>query len=100
MSLEDQLKQLRITEKPAESGCGCGCSPQLPELVVAPIPGRIRHGAIHGAIGVLTPGEAIVLVAPHDPKPLLAEIAARPEPFEVTYLDNDESSWRIKIERL
>lgn len=95
--MEDKLKDLRITEQ--KKGCGCGCAPEIPELVVAPIPHRIRHGAIHGALSVLNPGEALILVAPHDPKPLLAEVSQREEPFEIDYLDEADGQWRIKITR-
>lgn len=64
--------ELPVTEK---GGCGCGGHDEaLPELDARTIPHAIRHGAILGALGQLTPGKGLVLVAPHDPQPLLRQI--------------------------
>lgn len=51
------------------SGCGCGCAPEAgdPELDVRGVPHALRHGTVFGALGAVPAGEAMVLVAPHDP---------------------------------
>ena len=39
-----------------------------------------------------------MLVAPHDPKPLLAQLADL-GPITVTYLDEGPDAWRLRITR-
>ena len=40
------------------------------------------------------------LVAPHDPKPLLAQIAGREgEAVEVTYLERGPEAWTLRLSR-
>ena len=64
-------------QEPAQSGgCGCGCNheAELPRLDARPFPPRLRHPAILGAVSSLNVGEAMELVAPHVPTPLLNQI--------------------------
>ena len=65
-------------QEPAQSsgGCGCGCDhgAALPRLDARPFPPRLRHPAILGAVSSLNVGEAMELVAPHVPTPLLNQI--------------------------
>ena len=65
-------------QEPAQSsgGCGCDCDhgAQLPRLDARPFPPRLRHPAILGAVSSLNVGEAMELVAPHVPTPLLNQI--------------------------
>ena len=66
--------ELPLTEKSA-GGCSCGGhDEELPELDARTIPHAIRHGAILGSLAQLAPGRGLVLVAPHDPQPLLRQI--------------------------
>lgn len=58
-------------------GCGCGRDAGEPVLDVRVIPAAVRHGAVFGAFDSLPEGGTIVLVAPHEPKPLLAQLASR-----------------------
>lgn len=82
-------------------GCTCGhIHDELPELDARLIPPAIRHASIFGALDSLTPGQAMALVAPHDPKPLLAQIADRyGEGVAVTYLVSGPESWKLKLAR-
>lgn len=82
--------------------CGCGeHAPALPELDARLIPHEIRHAAILGVVGSLTPGRALALVAPHDPKPLLAEIRERHgEDIAVSYLVSGPDAWKLKLARV
>lgn len=93
------MTELPITEK--SSGCGCGCEPaSLPELDARAIPHAIRHAAILGVTDSLQPGSAFVLVAPHNPLPLLAQIAERHgDAIQVTYVEEGPEAWKLKLER-
>lgn len=82
-----------------EASCGCGCvDPNEPVLDAREIPHAVRHGAILGALDALAPGAGVVLVAPHDPVPLLEQVRARFGPgVEVDYLQRDADEWRLRI---
>lgn len=72
-----------------------------PELDARLIPTPIRHGAILGALGQVAPGQAMVLVAPHDPLPLLAQIAEREgDAIGVSYLERGPEAWRVRLDRV
>lgn len=89
-------EQLPITE--VQSGCACGHGHAEPELDARQIPHAIRHGAIFGALASVPPGGAMVLVAPHDPVPLLNQIRERVgDAVEVTYLERGPEAWRLRL---
>jgi uncharacterized protein (DUF2249 family) len=85
----------------SETG-GRGCheaDTAMPELDARTIPHAIRHATIKGALGSLEPGAGMVLVAPHDPIPLLAQIEAEaPGRYTVEYLDRGPA-WRLAFVR-
>jgi len=91
----------------AEGGCGgheCTCGevdgPGYPELDARVVPHAIRHATIFGALDAVGPGGGLVLVAPHDPLPLLAQIEQRsPGVFEVSYLERGPEAWRLLFAR-
>lgn len=62
-----------------KGGCNCSCgggaADEAPEIDAHALPQPVRHGAILGAIGSLKPGASVVVVTPHEPKPLLRQIA-------------------------
>lgn len=82
---------------------GCGCheaDSALPELDARAIPHAIRHATIKGALGSLAPGAGMVLVAPHDPVPLLQQVEAEaPGRYSVEYLDRGPEAWRLAFVR-
>lgn len=89
-----------------EAGCGgsCGCNEEdeseLPELDARVIPHAIRHATIFGALEGLRPGTALLLVADHDPLPLLAQLEQRaPGAFAVTYRGSGPDVWRLELAR-
>ncbi len=43
-------------------------------------------------------GGSLVLVAPHDPKPLLTQLAQL-GPITVAYLDEGPDAWRLRVTR-
>ncbi|MBK4137181.1 DUF2249 domain-containing protein [Corynebacterium macginleyi] len=72
----------------------------IPTLNVTLIPHAVRHGAIHGALGTLNVDQALILIAPHNPLPLLKEVEEREEKFEVSYLKEEENDYHIKFTRI
>lgn len=87
-----------------ESGCGggCGCGGEdegaEPELDVRSVPHALRHATVFGALDAVPAGNAIVLVAPHDPLPLLRQIERRsPGRFAVEYLQRGPEAWRLRL---
>ena len=102
---------------PSTGGCGgggCGCggdsaaaadadAPLLaidPRLDVRDLPHGERHARVLAAIDALPVDAAMVLVAPHAPRPLLAEIDAR-YAGQVTaeWLQNGPDVWQIRLQR-
>ena len=83
-------QQLPLTEKNT-GGCGCVCShDELPTLDARVIPGAIRHGAILGAISQVNPGAGMILMAPHDPLPLLDQVReAFGDSVQIGYVDRE-----------
>jgi uncharacterized protein (DUF2249 family) len=82
--------------------CTCGevDGPGYPELDARAVPHAIRHATIFGALDAVRPGAGLVLVAPHDPLPLLAQVEQRaPGVFEVSYLERGPQAWRIAFVR-
>lgn len=62
------------------------------------MPHAIRHGAILGALASLQPGTAMVLIAPHDPLPLLGQVYdIYGDAIEVAYLDRAPQAVRLKL---
>ncbi len=85
------------------SGCTCGESDAAaaPVLDARTIPHEIRHAAIFGALDSLNSGSALVLVAPHDPKPLLAQARERyVDGIDVAYLESGPEAWRIQLRKM
>jgi uncharacterized protein (DUF2249 family) len=96
------------TSQPAAESAGhghtCGCGEvdgsELPELDARAVPHAIRHATIFGALDSVQPGGGLVLVAPHDPLPLLAQVEQRaPGAFSVDYLERGPEAWRLSFIR-
>ena len=94
-------QHLTLSATPAAATCACGHdhSAEAPRLDARLIPHAIRHGAVLGALGQLGPGQAMVLVAPHDPQPLLRPIAERFDDVTVTYLVRGPEEWQLLLGR-
>ena len=85
-----------------EHTCHCGHQDDAgyPELDARTIPHAIRHATIFGALDAVRPGSGMVLVAPHDPKPLLAQVEQRsPGAFDVQYVETGPEAWRLAFVR-
>jgi uncharacterized protein (DUF2249 family) len=88
-------------------GCGCGCSCGESNagtaivLDVRNVPHAIRHATVFGAMDAVPTGASLVLVAPHDPLPLLAQLDHRePDTFSVQYQERGPEAWRLRITRV
>ncbi len=83
----------------AAAGCDCGDdSAGLPELDARLIPHAIRHGAVIGAFQQLPAGQAMALVAPHNPLPLLKQLRSIfGEQIEVSYLVEGPEAWKLRL---
>ena len=99
MAVED----ITITSKDKTAGgcaCGCGHDDSVPALDVRGVPHAIRHATVFGALSAIPAGGSLDLVAPHDPKPLLAQIADREAgAVSVRYLAEGPNAWRLRLTR-
>lgn len=79
--------------------CGCGESDAGdPVLDVREVPHSIRHATVFGAFDAVPAGGALVLVAHHDPIPLLEQLdylaSGR---LEVHYEQRGPEAWRLRL---
>lgn len=101
------LKPIDVQELPQvqtghDGGCACGHEddPALPELDATVIPHAIRHATIFGALDSIQPGHGMILAAPHDPLPLLAQLEQRsPGAFAIDYVQSGPEVWRLRFVR-
>lgn len=109
------IKKATVQDAPAENlipvkdvsgghghgGCDCGEEDEhLPELDVREIPHAIRHATVFGALQGVQPGNAMILVAHHNPLPLLAQIEQLfSGTIEVTYLQEGPEEWKLRLHK-
>ncbi|CAM3549637.1 DUF2249 domain-containing protein [Occultella aeris] len=81
--------------------CACGGTEVAePELDARTVPHPIRHATVFGALDAVQPGASMILVAPHDPLPLLAQLEQRrPGAFDVIYVERAPQAWRLRFTR-
>ncbi|WP_046300778.1 MULTISPECIES: DUF2249 domain-containing protein [unclassified Mycobacterium] len=84
------------------TGCGCGEEDdEMPELDVREIPHAIRHATVFGAFDAVPVGGSLLLVAPHDPIPLLRQLAERSGGrLAVGYEERGPEAWRLRLTRV
>lgn len=59
---------------------------------------RERHPLIFGAFDRLQPGDGLLLINDHDPKPLFYQFQAEAEgEFTWDYLENGPDVWQVRI---
>jgi len=105
--MQSQSIEIAAIGAPAQAtggGCGCSCGQADTADVVLDVhtlPRPIRHAAVLGALGAIAVGRALVLVSPHEPVRLLAQIvAANPDAFVVSYLEQGPDAWQARLERI
>ncbi|WP_216380068.1 DUF2249 domain-containing protein [Arcanobacterium phocae] len=85
---------LPISEK--KGGCGCAHNHETPTLDARELSPAIRHGAILGAIGQLSPGSSMNLIAPHNPLPLIEQVREQyGQSVKISYVSEDP--WTLNI---
>lgn len=96
------MSQIPVTETAKGGGCGCGCSHDgTPELDARELPPMIRHGAILGSLASVPVGGALVLIAPHDPLPLLGQINdIYGDAITVEYLDRQPDAVKVQFNKV
>lgn len=79
--------------------CGCGeTDADDPVLDVREVPHSIRHATVFGAFDAVPAGGALVLVAPHDPIPLLRQLDHRASGrLEIHYEQRGPEAWRLRL---
>jgi uncharacterized protein (DUF2249 family) len=84
------------------AGCNCGEEDEeMPELDVREIPHAIRHATVFGAFDAVPAGGSMLLVAPHDPIPLLHQLAERSGGrLAVGYEQRGPDAWRLRLTRV
>ena len=98
--LESMHGALEVRAEEHECTCDESSEPDHPVLDARAVPHAIRHATVFGALDAIRPGRGLILVAPHDPLPLLAQLEKRsPETFSVTYLERGPEAWRLAIVR-
>lgn len=105
--MQELLNEPAHASDAAQTSCGghsCSCGevdgPDYPELDARSVPHAIRHATIFGALDSVQAGSGMILVAPHDPIPLLAQLEQRsPGTFQVDYLERGPQAWRLSFVR-
>lgn len=114
--LLDGMHDLLGAAETAGGGCGgsgCGCGGDLgaadapatllsvdTRIDVRSLPHDERHPRVLAAIDALPGDGALVLIAPHAPRPLLAEIDARyPGQVDTQWLQDGPDVWQIRLHR-
>lgn len=102
--LGGETAESEAVASPTSAAHSCGCGHQhddgVPELDARAVPHDIRHATIFGALSAVPEGGRMVLVAPHDPLPLLAQIEARePGVWGVDYSERGPEAWRLLFTR-
>jgi uncharacterized protein (DUF2249 family) len=79
--------------------CGCGeTDADDPVLDVREVPHSIRHATVFGAFDAVSEGGTLVLLAPHDPIPLLHQLNERVSGrLEVAYEQRGPEAWRLRL---
>jgi uncharacterized protein (DUF2249 family) len=104
-------------DEPATAGCGCGgcgCGGDQPaasaeapvlsvdtRLDVRHVPHDQRHALVLSTVAALPPGDAVVLVASHAPRPVLREIDDRfGGQVRTQWLQSGPDTWQVRLERV
>lgn len=98
----ESIEITEVSKKDDAHTCNCGVenASSYPELDATLIPHEVRHAAIFGALDSLKVGSGMILLAPHKPVPLLAQVEDRsPGAFEVTFLNEGPEKWHVQFIR-
>jgi len=80
--------------------CSCGGhDDSTPVLDVRQIPHAIRHASVFGAFDAIPAGWSLIIIAPHAPMPLLAQLSERAA-IDWEFLVEGPEAWHVRITRL
>ena len=100
----DGLHELLGGHAAEATGHTCGCcetESDDPVLDVREVPHSIRHATVFGAFDAVPDGGALVLVAPHDPIPLLHQLNERiAGRLGVQYEERGPEAWRLRLTKV
>ncbi|HUH72320.1 MAG TPA: DUF2249 domain-containing protein [Mycobacterium sp.] len=86
-----------IAEPPHQCSCGESDADD-PVLDVREVPHSIRHATVFGAFDAVPVGGTLVLVASHDPIPLLHQLDHRtPGRLDIDYEQRGPEAWRLRL---
>jgi uncharacterized protein (DUF2249 family) len=87
----------------ADGPAGCDCNEvdvDMPELDVRTVPHAIRHATVIGAFDAIPAGGSLLLIAPHDPLPLLRQLSRRTGgAMAVSYEQRGPEAWHLRLTR-
>lgn len=85
----------------AESTEGAYADPSnAPVIDARAIPHAARHATVFAAFAAVEPEASMILVAPHDPLPLLRQLSEREtDNVHVAYEVNGPDFWRLRLTR-
>lgn len=85
-----------------QHSCRCGeATSETPELDARTIPHAVRHGAVLGALDGLKAGASLIVVAHHDPVPLLKQVDDRfGMALTRTYVEEGPDAWKVMFTRV
>ena len=92
------------TGTPATEAHVCGCGHASEEEIVVDarsLPRAVRHAAIRGAFSAIPVGRSMILVAPHKPVRLLAELEQDAAgALAVEFLVDEADDCRVRLTRV
>ncbi|MEZ0447633.1 DUF2249 domain-containing protein [Cellulomonas sp. ICMP 17802] len=99
-----QHVEITTTPAPAADGHACSCGHAAEQEIVLDartLPRPVRHAAIRGAFGAIPVGTSMVLVAPHAPLPLLAQLEDDAAGgLAVEFLVDEPGECRVRLTRV
>ncbi len=112
MSQQETRSQDRDSQGCGCGGCGCGggegtaSAPAAatlsidPRLDIRALPQEGRRAMVLAAVDAVPAGQALVLVAPHAPEPMLDLVRQRHGgQFAVEWLQSGPDVWQVRLER-
>lgn len=103
-AMHEKLQSTDQVQAPSAHAHDCTCGESdpagYPVLDTRIVPHAIRHATVFGALDAVAVNQGLILVASHDPLPLLAQLEQRaPGAFAISYLERGPEAWRLQLER-
>lgn len=80
--------------------CNCGANDSSDPVIDARLlPHEVRHAAIFGALDSIEIGKNLVVIAPHNPLPLIKQAQKRYDEISIDYLLEGPDAWHVRFGR-